>query len=42
LCYPAGVEEFFNAASQLEIPKELPKLFEIAKQYGLLFEAAKE
>lgn len=42
LCYPAGVEKFFDAASRLEIPKELPKLFEIAKQYGLLFEPGKE
>ena len=40
LCYPAGVEAFFAAAAALHIPEDLPKLFAIAKTYGMIFDGA--
>ncbi|WP_353069056.1 cupin domain-containing protein [Tunturibacter empetritectus] len=37
LTYPAGIERFFAEASKIA-PSDMGKLFEVAAQYGLIFE----
>lgn len=38
MTYPPGIEAFFEEAAGLGFPPDMPKLFEIAEKYGLIFD----